>query len=123
MIPQGILFPSIGPCATANLIFCDVFHQTHGYFSVSLGQYLEFWGKLFYATLCAFHEVCFVLVPQSAMCYTSEPGGDLVIHHFDSPITTTLILIINSFEQCFVHIGLCDTTRDSILTHWNMCYS
>jgi hypothetical protein len=65
---------------------------------VSLDQYLEFWGKLFCPTLYAYYGVCFILVPQSAMCYASEMGGDLVVHHFDSPITNTLKLMVNSFE-------------------------
>jgi hypothetical protein len=95
VIKQGIPFPLVGSCATANLIFCCVFHRTDGHFSVSLDQYLEFLGKLFCPTLYAYYGVCFILVPQSAMCCASEIGGDLVIHHFDSPITNTLKLMVN----------------------------
>ena len=122
MIPQGILFPSVGTCATANLIFCDVFHQTHGYFSVSLGQYLEFGGKLFYATLYTSYGVCFILVPHSTMCYASEMGGNWLTYHFDFLRTNTLKLMVSSFEAHFVHIGLCNTTRNFIFIRCNMCF-
>jgi hypothetical protein len=57
------------------------------------------------------------------MCYASEIGGNLFRHYFDSTISNTLKLRVNSFEPCFIHIGLCDTTRNSIFISWNMCYS
>ena len=123
MIPQEILFPSIGTCATANLIFCDIFHQTHRHLRVSLGQYLEFWGKLLYPTLYTSYGLCFVLVPHSSMCYASEMGGNWVTYHFDFVRTNTLKLIVSSFEAHFVHIGLCDAARNFIFIGWNMCFS
>jgi len=94
-----------------------------GHFCVSLGQYFKYLGKLFSAILYAYYGVCSILVPWSTMCYASEIGRNLFRHYFDSTVTNTLKLRVNSSELCFVHIGICDTTRNSIFIGWNMCYS
>jgi hypothetical protein len=62
-------------------------------------------------------------VPQSFLSYASEIGENLFVHHFDSTATNTCKLRVNSFGLCFVHIGLCDTTKNSLFIGWNMCYS
>ena len=76
-----------------------------GHFCVSLGQYFKYLGKLFSAILYAYYGVCSILVPWSTMCYASEMGGNLFRHYFDSTVTNTLKLRVNSSGPCFFTYG------------------
>ena len=115
------------PEVCKNLMLTSIYSVSEALFCTCAHQYLDFWGKLFWALLCTSNMMCSVHCMMVLPMVSLRNGWYMVkicMHHSCVPIKGNTVLIdVNSFVSLYMHIGWSLTMRTNIYIGWNICYT